>query len=378
VGVAARPSLTLDEAQRHVPAPPEGIDELKTAIQSSIKTRGSSNLAPPFLFYVDHCFAVKGQGTVLTGTVASGRVKVGDTIELPAYKQCRRVKSMQCFREPVASAEKGDRVGICVTQLDAGSIERGIACAPGTVPTFSGALALVEKVRFYPGTIPSLSKLHIIVGHCTAMAKVQFFGALTERSDGACSLAGGNFDFEREYIYQEELYGRERKPSAQWAYIDFEGQHVTAPANALLIGARLDADLNAASCRVAFSGKLCAFVGDSSTDTSSHHHQLAEVRVCKLKTREGVIERIESDGCTAICRGMFSKDSDLSRFVGMQIIGPGGLAGILQGRFGKSGKFRVRFEGPLTATAMDGSGPLPVRLVYKRYIYDPDKRRMLQ
>jgi selenocysteine-specific elongation factor len=68
----------------------------------------------PFLFSIDHCFQIKGQGTVLTGTVLSGMVKVGDTIELPALKQDKKIKSMQMFRKPVQAAKQGDRVGICV------------------------------------------------------------------------------------------------------------------------------------------------------------------------------------------------------------------------------------------------------------------------
>jgi len=68
----------------------------------------------PFLFSIDHCFQIKGQGTILTGTVLSGMVKVGDTIELPALKQDKKIKSMQMFRKPVQAAKQGDRVGICV------------------------------------------------------------------------------------------------------------------------------------------------------------------------------------------------------------------------------------------------------------------------
>lgn len=39
-----------------------------------------------FLMYVDHCFAIKGQGTVLTGTVLQGALAVGQTLHLPEFK----------------------------------------------------------------------------------------------------------------------------------------------------------------------------------------------------------------------------------------------------------------------------------------------------
>lgn len=99
--------------------------------------------------------------------MAAGCASVGDTIELPQLKQQRRVKSIQMFRRPVERCARGDRVGVCVTQLDAGLIERGLACAPGAVPTYSAAVAAVSKVRFFPGEVRSRGKVHVIVGHQT-------------------------------------------------------------------------------------------------------------------------------------------------------------------------------------------------------------------
>ncbi len=301
-------------------------------------------------------------------------------------------------------------MGVCVTQLEAGAVERGVAAAPGTVPSFAAAVVAAEKVRFYPGEVRSGAKMHVIVGHQTVMAKVTFFG--TPRSDAAngggtaaaataqlsaLSLAerAGAFDFGAEYLYQEELYGAEGRPAAaeggaaakaaettepalpphhgpQWALIQFD-EPVTAPADCLVIGARLDADLNASACRIALSGRVAAPLG-TSTPT-----ELSQLRIYKMKAREGAVERIEADGCTAVCRGMFSKDSDLSRFLGMAVEGPAGERGILEGSFGKSGKFKVRFPGGVAAGAAGkGGAPAPVVLQYKRYIFDSDKRRIAQ
>ena len=71
------------------------------------------------LLSVDHCFSIKGQGTVMTGTVlqvvpivdlftvvvlnvppfsSKGEVKVGDSLEIPALNETRKVKSIQMFR----------------------------------------------------------------------------------------------------------------------------------------------------------------------------------------------------------------------------------------------------------------------------------------
>jgi len=58
-------------------------------------------------------------------------------------------------------------VGVCVAGLDAGCMERGLACTPGSVPTFRAAIAAVEKIRFHAGALPSRGRVHVTVGHTT-------------------------------------------------------------------------------------------------------------------------------------------------------------------------------------------------------------------
>lgn len=78
------------------------------------------------LFAIDHCFPIKGKGTVLTGTVLSGTLKINDAIEIASLRIEKKIKSMQMFRKPVQFAVQGDRVGMCVAALDASKIERGL------------------------------------------------------------------------------------------------------------------------------------------------------------------------------------------------------------------------------------------------------------
>jgi len=83
--------------------------------------------------------------------------------------------------------------------------------------------------------------------------------------------------------------------------------------DALVIGARFDADISTAACRLAFYGRAVALVDPA--DAAA----LARLRVAKLKAKHGVIERVGRDGRTAICRGMFKKETDLSVFRGMKV-----------------------------------------------------------
>ena len=72
-------------------------------------------------------------------------------LELPELGIVKKVKSMQMFKRPVQDCAKGDRLGICVTQLDPKLIERGMLAAPGTIPRFSTAVVLAQKIRYYKG-----------------------------------------------------------------------------------------------------------------------------------------------------------------------------------------------------------------------------------
>ncbi|KAJ1408557.1 hypothetical protein B484DRAFT_423485 [Ochromonadaceae sp. CCMP2298] len=154
----------------------DGIDGLLSLIQSQVRIP-QRNYAAPFYFSIDHCFSVRGHGTVLTGTVLAGQVSVGSVLEMPHLQLQRKIKSLQMFRKPVKSARQGDRVGICVTNLDASAIERGVAAAPKSVPLLQAALCLVKKVRFFKRNLRSGSKVHVSIGHSTVVATVTFFGA---------------------------------------------------------------------------------------------------------------------------------------------------------------------------------------------------------
>eukprot|EP01038_Epipyxis_sp_PR26KG_P008963 gene8963-12085_t len=152
-----------------------GMDELIETINCHIKLP-SRNINGPFYYSIDHCFPIKGHGTVLTGTILNGSISINNIIEIPHIQIQRKVKSMQMFHKSVKSAKQGDRVAICVTNLDASLIERSIAATPSTVPLISSVICMIKKVRFFKLLCKSNSKYHITVGHSTIIASVMFFG----------------------------------------------------------------------------------------------------------------------------------------------------------------------------------------------------------
>jgi selenocysteine-specific elongation factor len=263
-----------------------GIDTLTNLLKSTV-TIPHRDTSAPFYFAIDHCFAIKGHGTVLTGTILSGKITTNTTLELPYIQQQRKVKSMQMFRKPVKEALQGDRVGICVTNLDSTNIERGIAAAPDSIPLLSSVICMVKKVRYFRGALKSNAKFHISIGHTTIIATATFYGAKEmqqmlrmnkmanhERNEKMnCQTLNasyhGNFpsvpyDWDAHFEMQDVLYGGESEnisasdnetttsnsqqhqqrvqygnEPVQWALLQFQ-QSVYCPMGSLIIGSRLD------------------------------------------------------------------------------------------------------------------------------------------
>ena len=80
-----------------------GIPELKSFLLSLLRVPERSPDGS-FYFAVDHCFPIKGQGTVITGTVLKGSVHVNDSLEIVSIGSTKKVKSMQMFHKPVEMA----------------------------------------------------------------------------------------------------------------------------------------------------------------------------------------------------------------------------------------------------------------------------------
>ena len=76
----------------------------------------------PFLFNIDHCFAIKNKGTIITGTVLNGQITKGDNIYFPELKESKAVKGIQMFKKDIKLAVKGDRVGMLVKGLEPNSV----------------------------------------------------------------------------------------------------------------------------------------------------------------------------------------------------------------------------------------------------------------
>ena len=102
-----------------------GLDDLRRALAAAAAGGGRRLLDDLFRMPVDRVFSVRGTGTVVTGTVWSGRVAVGETLVVhPGGRSCR-VRSVQRHGESVESALAGSRAALALSGVEAGELERG-------------------------------------------------------------------------------------------------------------------------------------------------------------------------------------------------------------------------------------------------------------
>ena len=123
----------------------KGIWELMDAVDSYIAVPERPKDLP-FLMPVEDVFGIKGRGTVVTGRVEQGMVKVGQTVQIVGMKDTTEttVTGVEMFHKTLDEGEPGDALGLLLRGIDRDGIERGqVLCAPGSISPHTEAQAQV-------------------------------------------------------------------------------------------------------------------------------------------------------------------------------------------------------------------------------------------
>jgi elongation factor Tu len=105
----------------------------------------------PFLMPIEDVFGIKGRGTVVTGRVERGMVKVGDTVEIVGLRDTRStvVTGVEMFRKLLDSGQAGDNIGCLLRGIERDDVERGqVLSAPGAIKPltqFEGEVYVLKK-----------------------------------------------------------------------------------------------------------------------------------------------------------------------------------------------------------------------------------------
>lgn len=107
----------MDKVDEYIPVPERELDK-------------------PYLMPVEDVFSIKGRGTVATGRIERGKVKVGDEIEIVGLKDTKKtvVTGVEMFRKTLDEGQAGDNVGILLRGVEKDNIERGqVLAKPGSI-----------------------------------------------------------------------------------------------------------------------------------------------------------------------------------------------------------------------------------------------------
>jgi elongation factor Tu len=113
----------------------DAVLELMAAVDSYIP-QPARPIDQPFLMPIEDVFSISGRGTVVTGRVERGIVKVGEEVEIVGIKATQKttVTGVEMFRKLLDQGQAGDNIGALIRGIDREQVERGqVLCKPGSV-----------------------------------------------------------------------------------------------------------------------------------------------------------------------------------------------------------------------------------------------------
>jgi elongation factor Tu len=129
VRMSALKALNGDEAAS------EDVMKLLAAVDDYIP-EPVRDTSKPFLLSVEDVMTITGRGTVVTGRIEQGEIKVGETVEIVGLRPTQKtvVTGVEMFRKILDSGQAGDNVGLLLRGIDKKEVERGqVVCKPGSI-----------------------------------------------------------------------------------------------------------------------------------------------------------------------------------------------------------------------------------------------------
>ena len=108
------------------------IDELMAAVDKSVP-QPVRELDKPFLMPIEDIFSIQGRGTVVTGRIERGKVKVGEEVEIVGFRDTRKtvVTGVEMFKKQLDEGMAGDNAGLLLRGIAKEDVERGMVLAKG-------------------------------------------------------------------------------------------------------------------------------------------------------------------------------------------------------------------------------------------------------
>ena len=336
------------------------IECIDFTLNENISDKSNSLIA-----FIDHCFKIKNKGTVATGTIMKGNIKINDEIYFPDLSNKYMVKEIQIFKKSVKSATKGDRVGLLIKNLDNQKVERTIITSVGSkeVNYLDGGIFLLKKVNLYKDNLKSNLKYYLMIGNQGVSSKCIFFNYDNKKEElfkiydinniKKTEICDKNIFYNKEYKYLESIDISDNN-EYYFAYIKFD-KKIIVPNDMIFLGTNIDIDISEnKKDRLAFFGKIIF-------SNSDIKEVINNLKIVKDKMKEGRIIRVTPENKKiGIVRGFIKKEnmSNIDKLIGKEIYGKIQkdeinindkdedlkIVGKILSSFGQVGKLKVEFN----------------------------------
>ena len=132
------------------PAAEKQVDELMEAVDSYIPLP-QRDVDKPFLMPIEDIFSIQGRGTVVTGRIEKGKIRVGEEVEIVGFRETRKtvVTGVEMFKKLLDEGMAGDNVGLLLRGVEKDEVERGqVLAKPGSITPhtkFKGEVYVLSK-----------------------------------------------------------------------------------------------------------------------------------------------------------------------------------------------------------------------------------------
>jgi len=151
----------------------EGIPQLITTLDhlsKEVKERSSDGL---FRLPIDRIFVMKGFGTVVTGTIVSGKLSLGETVEILPSGLEGKVRNLQVYNRPVEEATAGERAAVNLQGIETSALERGdVLVHPKTLTSTSLLDVYLEYLPIAPRPLKHRTQQRFHMGTSSTTASI--------------------------------------------------------------------------------------------------------------------------------------------------------------------------------------------------------------
>jgi selenocysteine-specific elongation factor len=189
----------------------DGLADLKKALQDAASQITEKDAGRYFRLPVDRSFPVKGFGTVVTGTLISGQVAVGDEVELLPEGKRLRVRGLQTGGKSVERAEAGQRTAVNLAGVEHAALRRGmVIAAPGRFRATRRVDARLELLASAP-PLKHRTRIHFHSGTSETIGEVYLYDK-SELAAAGSSLAQLRLQDEVVLVKGERFIARQFSP----------------------------------------------------------------------------------------------------------------------------------------------------------------------